>query len=181
VPINFPKTVWPRYSMGIGFAEDLLVCIALGVDMADCVFPTRTARFGVALTHKGPLNLKLSKYAKDFATLDEDCPCPTCTEGTSRAMIHHIITHETAAAHAITLHNVVFQAQVVGHARESIIAGTFPEYLCSFFAEYFGGAAYPEWCVNALRSVGVDLLKDNPNAKIIPGSGAKWEYSDNNV
>jgi len=171
----------PRYSMGIGFAEDLLVCIALGVDMADCVFPTRTARFGVALTRKGPLNLKLSKHAKDFATLDENCPCPTCTQGTSRAMIHHAVTHETAAAHAITLHNIVFQAQVMGRARESIIAGTFPEYLRSFFAEYFGGAAYPEWCVNALRSVGVDLLKDNPNAKIIAGSGAKWEYSDNYV
>ena len=69
----------------------------------------------------------------------------------------------------------------MGHARESIIAGTFPEYLRSFFAQYFGGAAYPEWCVNALRSVGVDLLKDNPNAKIITGSGAKWEYSDNYV
>jgi hypothetical protein len=82
---------------------------------------------------------------------------------------------------AITVHNIVFQAQVVGRARESIIAGTFPEYLCSFFAEYFGGAAYPEWCVNALRSVGVDLLKDNPNIKVTPGSGAKWEYSDNNV
>lgn len=110
-------------------------------------------------------------------------------------MIHHIVTHETAAAHgkfrllyitetvfialAITLHNIVFQAQVMGRARESIIAGTFPEYLCSFFAQYFGGAAYPEWCVNALRSVGVDLLKNNPNAKLIPGSGAKWEYSNN--
>ena len=115
-------------------------------------------------------------------------------------MIHHTITHETAAAHgnfkyhlilpivktvfvvlALTLHNIVFQAQVMGRARESIIAGTFPEYLCSFFAEYFGSAAYPEWCVNALRSVGVDLLKDNPNIKVTPGSGAKWEYSDNNL
>lgn len=82
---------------------------------------------------------------------------------------------------AITLHNIVFQAQVMGRARESIIAGTFPEYLCSFFAQYFDGAGYPEWCVNALRSVGVDLLKDNPNTKVVPGSGAKWEYSDNNV
>ena len=116
-------------------------------------------------------------------------------------MIHHTITHETAAAHgnfplsslkllivetafivlAITLHNIVFQAQVMGRARESIIAGTFPEYLCSFFAEYFSGAAYPGWCVNALRSVGVDLLKDNPNIKLTPGSGAKWEYSGNNM
>ncbi|KAG6911140.1 hypothetical protein DXG01_003880 [Tephrocybe rancida] len=125
----------PRYSMGIGFAEDLLVCVALGVDMADCVFPTRTARFGVALTHRGPLNL------------------------------------------TITLHNITFQAQVMGRARSAILNGTFPDYLRSFFAEYFGDVGYPEWCVNALRSVGVDLLETS-NVPIIPGQGAKWEYAD---
>ncbi|KAF9012355.1 tRNA-guanine(15) transglycosylase-like protein [Cyathus striatus] len=167
----------PRYSMGIGFAEDLLVCVALGVDMADCVFPTRTARFGVALTRNGPLNLKLSKYANDFRPIDEICPCPTCVDAASRAILHHAITHETAAAHALTLHNIVFQAQVMGNAREAILAGTFPQYLRTFFAEYFGDAGYPEWCVNALRSVGVDLL-ENSSVKVVPGNGAKWEYSD---
>ncbi|TFK44728.1 tRNA-guanine(15) transglycosylase-like protein [Crucibulum laeve] len=167
----------PRYSMGIGFAEDLVVCVALGVDMADCVFPTRTARFGVALTHKGPLNLKLSKHSKDLRPIDESCPCPTCTDGTSRAILHHNVTHETAAAHAITLHNIVFQAQVMGRGRAAIVEGAFPDYLRTFFANYFGDVGYPEWCVNALRSVGVDLL-ENTDAKIIPGSGAKWEYSN---
>ncbi|KAF8630668.1 hypothetical protein AX15_002816 [Amanita polypyramis BW_CC] len=167
----------PRYSMGVGFAEDLLVCVALGVDMADCVFPTRTARFGVALTHKGPLNLKLRKHAHDLRPIDESCPCPTCTGGTSRAILHHTMTHETAAAHALTLHNITFQAQVMGRVRATIIAGTFPDYLRSFFADYFGDAGYPEWCVNALRSVGVDLLENAPNAKIIPGNGVKWEYA----
>ncbi|KJA19892.1 hypothetical protein HYPSUDRAFT_1093706 [Hypholoma sublateritium FD-334 SS-4] len=170
----------PRYSMGIGFAEDLLVCVALGVDMADCVFPTRTARFGVALTNDGPLNLKLSKHAKEFKPIDESCPCPTCSDMTSRAILHHLVTHETAGAHALTLHNVVFQAQVMGRAREAIIAGTFPDYLLSFFARYYGDAGYPEWCVNALRSVGVDLLEGSPNAKIVAGSGTKWEYASAN-
>jgi queuine tRNA-ribosyltransferase len=80
---------------------------------------------------------------------------------------------------AVTLHNVVFQAQVMGRAREAIIAGTFPEYLRTFFARYFGDSGYPEWCVNALRSVGVDLLEGNPDGKVIPGSGAKWEYAHN--
>ncbi|KAK0226115.1 tRNA-guanine(15) transglycosylase-like protein [Armillaria fumosa] len=167
----------PRYSMGIGFAEDLLVCVALGVDMADCVFPTRTARFGVALTHTGPLNLKLSKHEADMKPIDESCPCPTCTDGTSRAFLHHIVTHETAAAHAVTIHNITFQAQVMGRARDAILSGTFPDYLRSFFAGYFGDGGYPEWCVNALRSVGVDLLQDYP-VKLIPGSGAKWEYAN---
>ncbi|KAH9987946.1 tRNA-guanine transglycosylase [Russula compacta] len=168
----------PRYSMGIGFAEDLLVCVALGVDMADCVFPTRTARFGVALTFNGPLNLKLGKHAKDFSPIDPTCPCPTCRDGVSRATLHHTATHETAAAHAITLHNLAFQARVMGQARDSIIDGTFPAYLQRFFADYFGDAGYPEWCVSALRSVGVDLLEGNPDAKVVKGDGAKWEYSN---
>jgi len=167
----------PRYSMGIGFAEDLLVCVALGVDMADCVFPTRTARFGVALTVNGPLNLMLGKYAKDFNPIDTICPCPTCSDGLSRAMLHHTVTHETAAAHAVTLHNLAFQARVMGQARDAIMNGTFPTYLRTFFADYFGDVGYPEWCVNALRTVGVDLLEGNPSAKIVKGDGAKWEYS----
>ncbi|KAH7926737.1 tRNA-guanine transglycosylase [Leucogyrophana mollusca] len=167
----------PRYSMGIGFAEDLLVCVALGVDMADCVFPTRTARFGVALTFGGPLNLKLGKHTRSFEPIDKDCPCPTCTSGMSRAMLHHIVTIETAGAHAVTQHNLVFQAQIMGRARDAIIEGRFPDYLRTFFRGYFGDKGYPEWCVNALRSVGVDLL-DGREVPVIPGSGAKWEYSD---
>lgn len=91
----------------------------------------------------------------------------------SRAILHHMATHETAAAHgddyradkayltkiellvAITQHNIVFQAQVMGRAREAIINGTFPEYLKTFFAGYYGDEGYPQWIVNALRSVGV--------------------------
>lgn len=65
----------------------------------------------------------------------------------------------------------------MGRAREAILAGTFPQYLRTFFAQYFGDAGYPEWCVNALRSVGVDLLEGNPSKKIIQGNGAKWEYA----
>ena len=64
----------------------------------------------------------------------------------------------------------------MGRARSAIIAGTFPDYLHSFFSDYFGDTGYPEWCVNALRSVGVDLLENNP-ANVVPGKGAKWEYA----
>jgi len=170
----------PRYSMGIGFAEDLLVCTALGVDMADCVFPTRTARFGVALTFNGPVNLRLAKHSKDMAPIDPTCPCPTCTDGTSRALLHHLVSHETAAAHAVTQHNIVFQAQLMGRARDSILAGAFPQYLRTFFKDYFGDEGYPEWCVNALRTVGVDLLEgvDGGKVKVVGGQGAKWDYAD---
>lgn len=107
-------------------------------------------------------------------------------------MLHHVVTHETAAAHgesisslrrrqlilesAVTLHNITFQAQVMGRARTAIMNGTFPDYLRSFFADYFGDVGYPEWCVNALRSVGVDLL-DGKDINVVPGQGAKWEYA----
>jgi queuine tRNA-ribosyltransferase catalytic subunit len=105
------------------------------------------------------------------------------------------VTLETATAHglsiwrlciviiltidaAITQHNIVFQARVMGGARDAIIEARFPAYLRTFFANYFGNEGYPEWCVNALRSVGVDLLEGNSNAKVLKGDGAKWEYSD---
>lgn len=129
--------------------------------------------------------------------IEGDCPCPTCASGMTRALLNHTATLETAAAHgafpvnhsvrmefvqtpitAITQHNLVFQARVMGGAREAIMNGTFPQYLKDFFANYFGDLGYPEWCVNALRSAGVDLLEGRPDVKVIPGDGAKWEYSD---
>lgn len=67
----------------------------------------------------------------------------------------------------------------MGQARDAIINGTFPDYLRSFFVSYFGDVGYPEWSVNALRSVGVELLEgEGKNISIVPGDGAKWEYSD---
>jgi len=163
--------------MGIGFAEDLLICVALGVDMADCVFPTRTARFGVALTFTGPLNLKLKKHSHDLNPIEEGCPCPTCSSDTSRALLHHTITIETAAAHAVTMHNLVFQARLMGGARDAILGGTFPGYLKKFFANYYGNGGYPQWCCDALKSVGVDLLEGLENPKVVQGDGTRWEYA----
>ncbi|KAH7108267.1 tRNA-guanine transglycosylase [Auriculariales sp. MPI-PUGE-AT-0066] len=168
----------PRYSMGIGFAEDLLVCVALGVDMVNCVFPTRTARFGVALTFDGPINLRLKKYERDFEPIDKDCPCPTCTAPQSRALLHHIVTLETAGAHAVSQHNLVFQARLMGGARDAILNQTFPEYLQQFFKRYFAKQGYPRWCVDALQSVGVDLSQgDGADVPVVEGDGANWEYA----
>ena len=79
---------------------------------------------------------------------------------------------------AVTQHNLVFQARLMGRARDAIINGTYPDYLKSFFAEYFGDKGYPEWCVNALRSVGVDLLEGRENAAVGTGSGALWERAE---
>ena len=85
-------------------------------------------------------------------------------------------TQQIASATELTQHNLVFQARVMGQARDAILQGRFPDYLRSFFAQYFEGLGYPEWCVNALRSVGVDLL-EGLDVQVVPGAGAKWEYS----
>ena len=66
----------------------------------------------------------------------------------------------------------------MGGARDAIISGTFPQYLKDFFANYFGETGYPEWCVNALRSVGVDLLEGTSQAKVVSGTGTKWERGE---
>ncbi|KAF5903637.1 queuine tRNA-ribosyltransferase catalytic subunit 1, partial [Clarias magur] len=98
----------PRYLMGVGYAVDLVVCVALGCDMFDCVFPTRTARFGSALVPWGSLQIKQKQYAKDFQPIDPDCECPTCKRH-SRAYLHALFKSDTAAMHHITIHNISYQ------------------------------------------------------------------------
>jgi queuine tRNA-ribosyltransferase catalytic subunit len=95
----------PRYVMGIGYPEDLMVSIALGADMFDCVWPTRTARFGNAITSNGTLNLRNAIYAQDFTPIDPDCKCKCCTSledgglGVTRAFINSVASKETTGAH----------------------------------------------------------------------------------
>lgn len=98
----------PRYLMGVGFAADLVVCVALGIDMFDCVYPTRTARFGCALTRRGQMNLKQQSFKTDMRPIEEGCDCSTCKTYT-RSYLHHIVTVEPVACSIISIHNVAFQ------------------------------------------------------------------------
>ncbi|KAF2997281.1 hypothetical protein E8E14_005910 [Neopestalotiopsis sp. 37M] len=157
----------PRYVMGIGYPEDLVVSVALGADMFDCVWPTRTARFGNAVTKYGVLNIKNSKYATDFGPLEEGCGCICCRkegEGAiniTRAFVHHNVGKETVAAHLLSIHNVWYQLHLMGDVRNAIIEDRYPAFLRQFFADlYSDKAQYPDWAVEALRGVGVDLLAD---------------------
>ena len=100
---------------------------------------------------------------------------PTVGRLSCRSTLRH---DDTQTMLAITLHNLTFQARVMGQARDSIMNGTFPTYLRGFFAGYFGNVGYPEWCVHALRSVGVDLVEGNRDAKVVKGDGTKREYAD---
>ena len=115
----------PRYFMGIGDPEGVLEVIERGVDMFDCVLPTRTARTGSALTWEGRLNLRNAAFARDARPLDEGCACPACTRFT-RAYIRHLITQEEIVGlRLLTLHNLHTVITLTQTARESIIAGRF--------------------------------------------------------
>ncbi|XP_050675521.1 queuine tRNA-ribosyltransferase catalytic subunit isoform X1 [Leptidea sinapis] len=147
----------PRYLMGVGVAIDLVVCVALGVDMFDCVFPTRTARFGCALINKGQLNLKQNQYATDLNPIDENCTCSTCRNYT-RAYLHCIVSVETVACHLISVHNIAFQMRLMRTMRANIEKGTFPEFVKTFVDELYPNKDYPTWVINSLSSVGIKII-----------------------
>jgi queuine tRNA-ribosyltransferase len=111
--------------MGIGDPEGVMGVIARGVDMFDCVLPTRTARTGSALTWEGRLNLRNARFARDPRPLDEGCACPACTRF-SRAYIRHLVNQqEILGLRLLSLHNLRFLVDLVAEAREAIERGGF--------------------------------------------------------
>jgi queuine tRNA-ribosyltransferase len=118
----------PRYFMGIGDAEGILEVIEAGVDMFDCVLPTRTARTGSATTWDGRLNLRNARYARDPRPLDETCDCPACARF-SRAYIRHLVNqNELLGLRLLSLHNLRFLLELTRGAREAIERGAFGSY-----------------------------------------------------
>jgi queuine tRNA-ribosyltransferase len=115
----------PRYFMGIGDPEGVIEVIARGVDMFDCVLPTRTARTGSALTWEGRLNLRNARFARDPRPLDEGCACPACTRF-SRAYIRHLVNQdEILGLRLLSLHNLRFLLDLAAAARQAIERGAF--------------------------------------------------------
>lgn len=153
----------PRYVMGVGFPEDLVVSVALGADMFDCVWPTRTARFGAAITRHGVINIRNAKFASDFGPVEEGCGCACCRPvedggmGVTRAFVHHNSSKETSAAHLLTIHNVWYQLNLMREVRESIINDRFPVFIREFFDRLYPEGNYPDWVVDALKTVNVNL------------------------
>ena len=115
----------PRYLMGVGTPEDMIEAIAHGVDMCDCVFPTRVARHGTAFARDGRITIRNATYARDFTPLDPECRCRVCRTYT-RAYIRHLIkAGEHLGARLTTYHNLHFMHELVREAREAIRAGNF--------------------------------------------------------
>jgi queuine tRNA-ribosyltransferase len=129
----------PRYLMGVGKPDDLVGAVERGVDMFDCVLPTRSGRNGQAFTWAGPLNLRNARHAEDTGPLDARCACPTCAHY-SRAYLHHLQkAGEMLGAMLVTEHNLSFYQQLMQAMREAIGEGRFATFAAAFRREY-GGA-----------------------------------------
>ncbi len=126
----------PRYAMGLGTPPQLLEMIARGMDMFDCVLPTRLARNGTAFTDTGTLNLKNAEFARDKRPIEENCVCSAC-RGFSRGYIRHLVkAEEILGLRLITLHNLHFYLELMNRARAEIERGTFDQFRKTFVADY---------------------------------------------
>jgi queuine tRNA-ribosyltransferase len=126
----------PRYLMGVGAPEDLLEGVKRGVDMFDCVLPTRLARHGTALTRGGKLVIRNATFAEDLLPVDPTCDCYTC-RNFSRAYIRHLIKAEEMLAHRLlTIHNVYFLLKLMSELRESISRDDLTGFCTRFYLEY---------------------------------------------
>lgn len=129
----------PRYLMGVGEPFDILEGVERGIDMFDCVLPTRIARHGNAFTRDGKMNIKNAKYKDDFAPIESDCDCYACKNYT-RAYIRHLITsNETFGSRLLSIHNIRFLIKLTEEIREAIKNDNFLEYKENFKRRYESG------------------------------------------
>ena len=126
----------PRYAMGLGTPPQLLEMIARGMDMFDCVLPTRLARNGTAFTATGTLNLKNAEFALDKKPIEENCACPACREFTRGYIRHLIKAEEILGLRLITLHNLHFYLDLMRQVRAAIESGSFDSFRKAFVSNY---------------------------------------------
>ena len=122
----------PRYLMGVGKPADIVGAVARGIDMFDCVLPTRSGRTGQAFTRRGTVNLRNARHAEDPRPLDPDCSCPTCRDH-SRAYLHHLVkSEEILGAILLTWHNIHYYQELMADLRNAIAAGSLETYQVQF-------------------------------------------------
>lgn len=123
----------PRYLMGVGTPSTLVHAVGCGVDMFDCVLPTRTARMGTAFSSEGRLNLKNARFATDDAPIDPACHCPACVGGFTRAYVHHLVRQrEMLGSILLSQHNVYYLLDLMRRARQAIIDGTYADFVAAW-------------------------------------------------
>jgi queuine tRNA-ribosyltransferase len=126
----------PRYLMGVGKPDDIVEAVRRGIDMFDCVLPTRSGRTGQAFTAYGPINIRNARFAEDEEPLDPDCPCPTCSTY-SRAYVHHLVrSGEILGAMLMTEHNLWYYQRLMQGMRDAIAESRFAAHAASFLDRY---------------------------------------------
>ncbi len=133
----------PRYLMGVGKPDDIVGAVARGVDMMDCVLPSRSGRTGQAFTRRGVVNIKNARHADDPRPLDEECSCPACSNY-SRAYLHHVFrSNEMISGMLLTWHNLHYFQDIMQGMRDAIAAGTFDAWQAEFHATRAQGDIEP--------------------------------------
>ena len=133
-----------RYLMGVGDPIDLVENVCRGIDIFDCVSPTRLARHGHALTKYGKINIKNAKYKEDFSPLSECCDCYTCKKGYSKSYLRHlIVANETLGARLLSIHNIRYLIHLTEELREAIKEDRLLEYREQFIKDYYGDKGLP--------------------------------------
>ena len=126
----------PRYLMGVGEPKDIVEGVIRGIDMFDCVLPTRIARHGNAFTRHGKLNIKNSKYKEDFTPIEEDCDCYTCKNYTKAYIRHLVNVDEALGGRLLSIHNIRFLIRLTEELREAIQEDRLLEYRDEFYKNY---------------------------------------------
>ncbi len=134
--VDFLPADRPRYLMGVGTPDYLLESAERGVDMCDCVIPTRLARHGMAMTSQGKLNIKNAKFEKDFTPLDPNCTCLTCRNYTRSYLRHLYKANEILSATLISEHNIFFLLNLMRQAREAILNDEFSDFKRRLYSDY---------------------------------------------
>ena len=133
----------PRYLMGVGKPDDLVGAVKRGVDMFDCVLPTRSGRNGQAYTPRGPINLRNARHVDDPRPLDATCPCPAC-RSYSRAYLHHLVkSGEILGMMLLTQHNLTYYQRLMQGMRAAIFENRFADFVADFQKTYHGGDIEP--------------------------------------
>ena len=127
----------PRYLMGVGTPDFIVDSVGRGIDMFDCVYPTRVARNGMAMTHFGRLVMKNAAYTRDFSVIEDGCECYACRNGFTRSYIRHLVrAEEIFGLRLLSLHNLYFLQKFMREIREAILADSFAEFAAAFSENY---------------------------------------------
>ncbi len=130
----------PRYLMGVGYPEDVIEAIRRGVDLFDCVAPTRNGRNGTAFTSRGRMNMKRADLSRDFTALDTECDCECCRNYTRAYLRHLFVCDELLGLRLLSLHNVAFLIRLTALAREAIARGEFAKWAATWLQRYRQGS-----------------------------------------